>query len=200
MRLRNGIASAILACGLTLTGIAGAGAARAEAPTTAAMQPAPQAAVEALTLQQLLDLTRIEVHDLFPDATLMLADGSSPTGPTTDMTQVTDWRLIYNTNDSRSRIKSLEIDANLDGQINQPIYHTLPWGGVLDIRREIGLSPEEAYKVLQAAGHGNAYQYVALVKPLVFNPQLQYHFSNIRGGCDGFAVNVDNLAVNPICG
>jgi hypothetical protein len=203
MRLRIGFVSAAIACGLAVTGFAGASAARAVTPAPAHVHSAPAAphqAVEQLTLQQLLDLTRVEVHDLFPSATLMLADGSSPSGPTRDMTQVTAWRLIYNTNDAASRIKSLEIHANLDGQLNQPIYHTLPWGGVEPIRHEIGLSPEQAYAILVRAGHDNAYQYVSLVKPLVFNPQLQYHFSNIRGGCDGFAVNVDGHAVNPICG
>jgi hypothetical protein len=203
MRLKNSVVSAVVAVGLAVTGFAGASAAQAVTKTsrTAPAAPsAPSASNEQLTLQQLLDLTRTEVHDLFPNATLMLADGSSPTGPTRDMTQVTDWHLVYNTNDAASRIKSIELFAYLDGQINEPIYRTQPWGGVLPIRHEIGLSPEEAYAILVRAGHGNAYKYVSLVKPLVFRPELQYHFSNIRGGCDGFAVNVDGHAVNPICG
>ncbi|MQY10207.1 hypothetical protein SRB5_03140 [Streptomyces sp. RB5] len=202
MKLRNSVAAVIIACGLAATGIAGAGAAQAVSPAAAPTVSVRHEAKTAdqLSLQQLLDVVADEVRDTFPNATLMVADGSSPSGKTQDMSQVTDWRLVYNTNDSTSRIKSLELHATLEGEIDQPIYHTSPWGGVLPITAEVGLTPEEAYTILQDAGHGDAYQYVALVKPLVAQPHLQYHFSNIRGGCDGYAVNVDDLAVNPICG
>lgn len=66
-----------------------------------------------LTLQELLDAVRYEVHDLFPAATLMVAQGTSPSGSTKDMLNVTDWQLVYNTNDAASRIKSLQVHATL---------------------------------------------------------------------------------------
>ncbi|WP_438489956.1 hypothetical protein [Streptomyces sp. S186] len=199
MKLRNSLAVVIVACGLAVTGVAGTGAAQAATPASASVAHGVKAA-DQLSLQQLLDAAADEVHMTFPNATLMVADGSSPSGKTQDMSQVTDWRLVYNTNDGASRIKSIELHATLEGEIDQPVYHTSSWAGVMPITDQAGLTPDEAYTVLQDAGHGDAYQYVSLVKPLVARPHLQYHFSNIRGGCDGYAVNVDDLAVNPICG
>jgi hypothetical protein len=200
MKLRSRLAAIVVACGLAAGGIVGAGAAQAVPPAAAVSVRHEMRAADQLSLQQLLDAVADEVHYLFPQATLMVANGSSPSGKTKDMSQVTDWRLVYNTNDTASRIKSLEVHATLEGEIVGTIYHTSPWGGVLPITGEVGLTPEEAYAILQDAGHTGAYQYVALVKPLVARPHLQYHFSNIRGGCDGYAVNVDDFAVNPICG
>ncbi|MFK0289804.1 hypothetical protein ACIQU6_04825 [Streptomyces sp. NPDC090442] len=201
MKLRNGVAAVVVACGLAVTGIAGTGAAQATTPASAATPVSHGVkTADQLSLQQLLDAAADEVHTTFPHATLMVADGSSPSGKTQDMSQVTDWRLVYNTNNSASRIKSLELHATLGGEIDQPIYHTSSWAGVMPITDQAGLTPDEAYSILQDAGHGAAYQYVSLVKPLVARPHLQFHFSNIRGGCDGYAVNVDDLAVNPICG
>ncbi|PNE36989.1 hypothetical protein [Streptomyces noursei] len=199
MKLGNSVAAVIVACGLAVTGIAGTGAAQAATPASASVGQGAKAA-DQLSLQQLLDAAADEVHMTFPKATLMVADGSSPSGKTQDMSQVTDWRLVYNTGDGTSRIKSIELHATLEGEIDQPIYHTSSWAGVMPINGQAGLTPDEAYGILQDAGLGDAYQYVSLVKPLVARPHLQYHFSNIRGGCDGYAVNVDDLAVNPICG
>ncbi|WP_201304965.1 hypothetical protein [Streptomyces sp. GS7] len=53
-------------------------------------------AADQLSLQQLLAAAADEVHMTFPNATLMVADGSSPGAKTQDMSQVTDWRLVYN--------------------------------------------------------------------------------------------------------
>jgi hypothetical protein len=198
MKLRHGVALLVAACGFSMTGIAGAGAAQAVAPPSAAAVSAHDVRWAQMPLQQLLDLATHKVKGTFPDATLMLADGSSPTGPTRDMDQVTDWRLIYNTNDGGA-VKSLELYTTLEGEISHPVFRNQPWGGVVSIPADIGISPDLAYSILQDAGHRDAYQYVSLVKPLIAHPHLQYHFSNIRGGCDGFAVNVDDFAVNPIC-
>ena len=199
MRLRNGAAAVAVTCGLAVTGIAGAGAAQAVTPTTAAVKSAPHKSVQQMSLQQMLDVVRHQVQSSYPAATLMVAAGDSPSGKTKDMSKVTDWQLVYNTNDSSSEIQSVEVHATLQGDIGKQIPHTQPWGGVMAVRDEIGMTPEKAYSILQSAGYHDAYQYVSVVKPLVADARLQYHFSNTPGGCDGYAVNVDNRAVNPIC-
>ncbi|MBR7835439.1 hypothetical protein KDL01_19345 [Actinospica durhamensis] len=203
MKIKNILAATVVAGALATTGILGAGAAQAATPLRAAAPAATLAELRdahQLTLLELIDVVRYDVRESFPTSTLMLADGASPSGPTTDMYKVTDWRFVFNTNDPTSRIKSLQVNATLAGAIQPPTYYTAPWGGVASIPDWVGMSPELAYHILRTAGHGNAYQYVSLLKPLVANPQLQYHFSNIRGGCDGFAVNVNDGVVQPICG
>lgn len=200
MKLRRSVAVLVAACGLSVTGIAGAGAAQAVTPSGGPVAIARALrGEEQLSLQQLLDLATHKVRGTYPNASLMLADGASPTGSTRNMEDVTDWRLVYNTNDASSQVKSLELYTTLEGEISHPVLHNQPWGGVVRIPDQVGLSPDLAYSILMAAGHDDPYQYVSLVKPLIANPHLQYHFSNIRGGCDGFAVNVDDFAVNPIC-
>lgn len=201
MKFRNGVAVLIAACGFSLTGISGAGAAQAVTPP-AAVRAVPFAALRAdqqLTLQELLDRATHKVRGTYPNASLMLADGSSPTGPTRDMEKVTDWVLVYNTNDPSIPVKALKLFTDLEGDISAPELLNSPWGGVSRIPDQVGLSPELAYEILDYAGHGDAYEFVSLLKPLVANPHLQYHFSNRRGGCDGYAVFVDTYAVTPIC-
>lgn len=201
MKIRKIVAAMLVAGGLATTGLVGAGAAQAATSATTTVASLSQLrAADQLSLRQLLDVVGFEVRITFPNATLMVAEGGSPTGPTTDIANVTDWRLVYNTNDAAARVKSLEIHATLAGQIDAPIYHTAPWGGVVSIPDQVAMSPEQAYRILRDAGHGSAFQYVSLVKPLVAQPRLQYHFSNIRGGCDGYSVNVDDGLVQPICG
>ena len=201
MKIRNIVAAMLVAGGLATTGLVGTGAAQAATSATATVASLSQLrAADQLSLRQLLDVVGFEVRLTFPNATLMVAEGSSPTGPTSDIADVTDWRLVYNTNDDAARVKSLEIHATLAGQIDAPVYHTSQWGGVVAIPDQVGMSPEQAYRILRDAGHGHPYQYVSLVKPLVAQPRLQYHFSNIPGGCDGYSVNVDDGYVQPICG
>jgi hypothetical protein len=201
MKLRNGVAVLIAACGLSLTGVSGASAAQVVTPPAAVRADALGAlrADQQLTLQELLDRATHKVRGTYPNASLMLADGSSPTGPTRDMDKVTDWVLVYNTNDPSIPVKSLTLYTDLEGDISHPVLHNAPWGGVARIPDQVGLSPDLAYEILEYAGHGDAYEFVSLLKPLVANPHLQYHFSHHRAGCDGYAVNVDDYAVNPIC-
>ncbi|WP_143765126.1 hypothetical protein [Catenulispora acidiphila] len=199
MKLRRSVAVLVAACGFSLASIAGAAAQVATPSTTPVALSHVLRGEEQLSLQQLLDIASHKVRGTYPNATLMLADGASPTGSTRNMDEVTDWRLIYNTNDAGSPVKSLELYATLEGEISHPVLRDQPWGGTVSIPNQVGISPDLAYSILMDAGHNDPYQYVSLVKPLIANPHLQYHFSNIRGGCDGYAVNVDDYAVNPIC-
>ncbi|MGW1073671.1 hypothetical protein [Streptomyces sp. NPDC002537] len=201
MKLGKRFVAPVAVCALAATGVIGAGAAQAAPqaphPVTASAQRTVRV-VDELSLDQLTELVTDRVRLEYPGAKLMLADGSSPTGPTRDMSRVTDWRFVFNT--GQSAVRSVEITAKLDGEIGSLVTHRSPWGGVMVIDEPVDLTPAEAYDILRDAGHGQAFQYVSLVKPLVFKPHLQYHFSGIRGGCDGYAVNVDNHAVNRICG
>ncbi len=201
MKIRKIVAATVVAGALATSGIVGSAAAQAATATAVSVTARPDVrAANELTLLQLLDVVRYEVRMRFPSATLMVAEGRSPSGPTTDMAKVTDWQLVYNTNDASTPVKSLQIHATLAGEIDAPVYHSVPWGGVVAIPDRVGMSPEIAYSLLRQAGHGNPYAYVSLVKPLIANPRLQYHFSQTQGGCDGYAVNVDDGYVQPICG
>ncbi|ANZ13827.1 membrane protein [Streptomyces noursei ATCC 11455] len=93
MKLGNSVAAVIVACGLAVTGVAGTGAAQPATPASASVDHEVKAA-DQLSLPQLLDAAADEVHMTFPNAELMVADGSSPSGRTQDMSQVTEWRLV----------------------------------------------------------------------------------------------------------
>ncbi|GHC70458.1 hypothetical protein [Streptomyces cinnamoneus] len=203
MKLKARLVAPVAACAFVATGMLGAGAAQAAVPVVpVAAGPAAHVAqgVAQLSLQQLTELVTLRVHLEYPNAKLMLADGSAPGGRTQDVSKVTDWRFVFNTADRQSAVKSVQVKATLNGEVGPLTTYRAPWGGVAAIDGPTYLSPAQAYDILKRAGHGDAYQYVSLVKPLVAKPHLQYHFSNIRGGCDGYAVNVDDQVVNPICG
>ncbi|MEV5239065.1 hypothetical protein AB0K89_08110 [Streptomyces cinnamoneus] len=203
MELKARLVAPIAACAFVATGMLGANAAQAAVPVApSASGPAAHVAqgVTQLSLQQLTELVTLRVHLEYPNAKLLLADGSAPGGRTRDISKVTDWRFVFNTADRQSDVKSVQIKATLGGEVGPMTTYRSPWIGVAVIDGPTYLSPAQAYDILKRAGHGDAYQYVSLVKPVVAKPHLQYHFSNIRGGCDGYAVNVDDHAVNPICG
>ncbi|KJY41734.1 hypothetical protein VR41_11310 [Streptomyces sp. NRRL B-1568] len=198
MNLKNSVACALAACCLTAFGVTGMAGGTAQAAAFTAGHDGN--ATAQLSLQQLTDKVSARIKHDYPNAKLMLADGSSPSGPTKDMSKVTAWRFVFNTPDGPSGVKSVEVPADLSGKIGGIVKHPSPWGGVYAIDKRTPLTPAEAYDILRRAGHDQAYQYVSLVKPLVFKAHLQYHFSGKRGGCNGYAVNVDDHAVNPICG
>lgn len=92
MKFRRSVAVLVAACGLSVTGIAGAGAAQAVTPSAGPVAIAHALrGQEQLSLQQLLDLATHKVRGTYPNASLMLADGASPTGSTRNMEDVTDW-------------------------------------------------------------------------------------------------------------
>lgn len=191
MRVRNGLVSVVAAVSLAVLGTGGVSVAHAAGPSGTAPSSG-RAAVAAcqLTLAQLTSKVMAEVQAQYPSVTtLMLASGESPTGPTTVMTDVTHWEFVIN-NSAEGAVGSVDVLADLDGTISGMTTNAQRWGGVLPIIPPVTMEPTEAYSILQAAGHTDAYQFVSLVKPLVADPHLQYHFSNTLGG-QGYAVNTD---------
>ncbi|GAA2717065.1 MULTISPECIES: hypothetical protein [Streptomyces] len=155
------------------------------------------AAHRQLSLPQLIERATAKVRSMYPQAMLMVAEGDAPDGPTRDMAKVSHWRFVLNNRDN----SSAEISGNLDGTLGPVLRHGSRWIGVLAIDEPLTMTPAAAYERLAAAGHGTAYRYVSLVKPLGTPPwRLQYHFSGHPGGCDGYAVFVASGGVAPICG
>ncbi|GAA2139421.1 hypothetical protein GCM10009760_21660 [Kitasatospora kazusensis] len=211
MRLRTSLACTVAALSFAAMAGGGAGAAQAAAPRTA-LAPVGSAvpagaglrasAVRAqLTLAQLTDKVLAQVKAQYPTVTtLMLASGEAPGGPTTDMAQVTQWEFVVN-NTAQGPVGSVDVEADLGGTVSGITTHAQRWGGVLPITLPITMDPTEAYGIVATAGHPGPYQFVALVKPLVAGPHLQYHFSNVRGGNQGYSVNTDEPhTVSPIGG
>ncbi|MGW2369376.1 hypothetical protein ACWCZ5_27810 [Streptomyces sp. NPDC001667] len=150
-----------------------------------------------LSLLDLVGRATDRVRESDPQAVLLVAAGDSPSGPTRDMAKVTHWRFIFNNRDN----SSAEISGDLDGSLGPVIRHDSRWVGALPVDEEITMTPAQAYDRLEDAGHGEAFRYVSLVKPMGTPPwHLQYHFSNHPGGCDGYAVFVGSGEVSPICG
>ena len=202
MRARSRIAVAIAAAGLMVLGTGGMTAAQAVArPGVSAPSGLEGTRAVQLTLSQLTREVLDRVREDYPTVTtLMLASGESPSGPTRDMSDVTQWEFVLN-NSEQGAVGSVDVKADLDGAIFSVTTHAQRWGGVQPIALPVAMDPAEAYAILVEAGHTDAYQFVSLVKPLVANAHLQYHFSNIRGGSIGYAVNTDEPhTVSPILG
>ncbi|MFI2458289.1 hypothetical protein [Streptomyces sp. NPDC019539] len=191
--------SAVIAVVITVTGVQAAGVPPASAVHSPHLSTVENRATNQITLQELLDRVSVVVHNSFPKAELLVASGESPSGPTRDMSHVTDWRFIYSTGADLG-IKTVEVRATLSGQISRPINYKASWRGALPFRGSISLTPTDAYNILQEMGHREAYKYVALVTPLVGEQRRQYHFNRqIEGGCDGYAVGIDDHIAGPIC-
>jgi hypothetical protein len=202
VRVRNGLACVIAAASLAVLGTGGMTAAQA-AVRSGTSSPSHAEATRAaqLTLEQLTSEVMARVHSEYPTVTtLMLASGESPSGPTTTMTDVTQWEYVIN-NSTQGAIGSVDVKADLDGTIASVTTHAQRWGGVQPIALPVTMDPTEAYAILVEAGDGGPYQFVSLVKPLIANAHVQYHFSNMRGGSEGWAVNTDEPhTVSPILG
>ena len=201
--MRKTLGCTVAALGLAVLGGALSPAQAATTHTVPTLGVTHQAAHRAnqLTLSQLTDKVLEHVQAAYPTvSTLMLASGESPSGPTTDMAKVTRWDFVLN-NSVAGPIGSVEVAADLDGTVSGITPHAQRWGGVLPISLPITLQPAEAYAILAGAGHADAFQFVSLVKPLVPDARTQYHFSNVRGGSQGWAVDMNKPhEVRPILG
>ena len=199
--MRKTLGCTVAALGLAVLGgaLSPAQAATTHHNTHRAAQRA--AAAAQLTLAQLTDEVLEHVQAEYPTVTqLMLASGESPSGPTTDMAKVTHWDFVIN-NSVAGAVGSVEVAADLNGTVGGIRTHAQRWGGVLPINLPITLQPAEAYDILAGAGHAEAFQFVSLVKPLVPDARTQYHFSNVRGGSQGWAVDMNPPhEVRPILG
>lgn len=203
MRIRKTLGCTVAALGLAVLGGALSPAQAATGHPATTLGGTRQAAHRAaqLTLAQLTDVVLEHVQAEYPTvSTLMLASGESPSGPTTDMARVTRWDFVLN-NSVAGPIGSVEVAADLDGAVSGIRTHAQRWGGVLPITLPITLQPAEAYDILAGAGHADAFRFVSLVKPLVPDARTQYHFSNMRGGSQGWAVDMNPPhKVRPILG
>ncbi|GAA3078512.1 hypothetical protein GCM10020000_75070 [Streptomyces olivoverticillatus] len=149
MNLKNSVACALAACCLTAFGVTGMAGGTAQAAAFTAGHDGN--ATAQLSLQQLTDKVSARIKHDYPNAKLMLADGSSPSGPTKDMSKVTAWRFVFNTPDGPSGVKSVEVPADLSGKIGGIVKHPSPWGGVYAIDKRTPLTPAEAYDILRRA-------------------------------------------------
>ncbi|MEV4442279.1 hypothetical protein AB0K09_25385 [Streptomyces sp. NPDC049577] len=150
-----------------------------------------------LSLAELTERATAKVRPDHPQAVLMVAEGDAPAGPTRDMSRVSHWRFVFNDRGN----SSAEVSGDLDGTLGPVRVHGSRWVGALPIEEKVTMTPAEAYARLTAAGHGDAFRYVSLVKPMGTPPwRLQYHFSHHPGGCDGYAVFVTDGGTAPICG
>ncbi|WP_052070251.1 hypothetical protein [Streptacidiphilus albus] len=199
--MRKTLGCTVAALGLAVLGGALSPAQAATARHTTHRTAERAAAADQLTLAQLTDKVLEHVQAEYPTVTtLMLASGESPSGPTTDMAKVTRWDFVLN-NSVAGAIGSVEVAADLDGTVSGIRTNAQRWGGVLPIDLPITLQPAEAYDILAGAGHAEAFQFVSLVKPLVPDARTQYHFSNVRGGSQGWAVDMNRPhEVRPILG
>ncbi|MFF3748667.1 hypothetical protein [Streptomyces kronopolitis] len=183
--------------GLLLAGINGGSVQAATLPVSSVEAATTQQAA-ADDLAKMIRIVTRKVNEGHPTGTqFMLAQGTAPTGPTTDMSEFTQWYFVFNTDDSHT----IEVQASIDGEVRSISERPGHWGGVMPIGVSPKMSMQDAYALIQAAGYAKGFQFVSLVKPLIAEPHLQYHFENeFAGSGRGYAVNIDSGTVSPIFG
>jgi hypothetical protein len=170
-----------LAVVLAVAGLSWAAAPSAQAARTAPAAPAAMAAavggasdtasiVRALYspagFQQLIDEITAQVHAQYPRATLRSIVGTSPSGPTTSIRDVTSWQLNFN-----------DVDATGKNMIVKGAV-LLPYRNVLvttirnatvysrELTQPVGLSPHLATVLVRAAGYREPFRSIFYAQPI----------------------------------
>jgi hypothetical protein len=132
-----------------------------------------------LSLNELTEQAKaLSKTELEGETALMIMLGKCPSGPTTDMNEVTDWTFAFN---STERNASAMLFGHLDTEKfdESEVYAE---GSVLErdvIETPLGMTPAEAYKVLQEQHAVEGFQYVSLIRPLDHDEApLHYRISN----------------------
>lgn len=149
-----------LAAGATLVGVSAPGAQAAPVGaahgTTANRAGTVAALYSAAGFQSFLDAVTAQVHVSYPNAVLALADGLSPTGPTTRIDDVTTWKLGYRavTKDRTPVVVSAEV--TLKSRTATITAQPSPVFG-LHIQQPLRMSPFEAALRIRIAGYRAGY-------------------------------------------
>ncbi|MFJ9848584.1 hypothetical protein [Streptomyces sp. NPDC101150] len=133
---------------------------------------------------------------------LMLCLGECPDGPTKNMDEVTEWKIVFNdfpapTDDlEEAELWSYEVDGRTDtGQLGDVDVHDEEFLGNSAIHGTITMTPPEAYKILcEYRQEEEAFQWVSLRLP-PSSGHVGYNFLYDPLGHHGWAVNVDNRKV-----
>ncbi|MFJ9419976.1 hypothetical protein ACIRPT_38355 [Streptomyces sp. NPDC101227] len=135
---------------------------------------------------------------------LMLLLGECPSGPTTNMEEVTHWKIVFNDfpaptdNESPEEVELWSYEADGDtstGEINDIEVHQEEFLGNSAIHGTVTMTPEEAFKILcQYRQKEEPFQWVSLRLP-PSSGHVGYNFLYDPLGNKGWAVNIDNRKV-----
>ncbi|MFF3159661.1 hypothetical protein [Streptomyces sp. NPDC057910] len=130
----------------------------------------------------------------YPSAYLVEVDGKAPTGPTTDIADVTSWTYRFNDTIDGEHPFNISVEASLDGAIAEPQIRNSIWVGSTPLNPPIKMDPATADRLLKAAGYDGIYTYVTLRQPnaAAFAPHPLYIFDQITPAGRGY-VGVDTV-------
>lgn len=118
------------------------------------------------------------VTQRYPGAQLYEGDGISPSGPTTDVKNVNQWRFVFRTQDGGTAI----IKNRTWGEFGPIEYIPQPWLEDVVIPWPIKMDITEADRLLKQAGYTNPYGAVTLRWPLYPGIEEPYYIFGFPGG------------------
>ncbi|MFC9768901.1 hypothetical protein [Rhodococcus jostii] len=128
----------------------------------------------------------------------MEVDGSSPTGTTQSIANVTSWKFIFNdATDAHSR--SIFASVELPAHIASIETHDSVWVGSTTLEKFPTMNPNRAEELLRKAGYTQPYEFVTLRQPNVSAPSPHPLFIFGPLGATGYVgVDTVNGKVAPI--
>ena len=170
-----------LAVVVAVAGLSWAAAPSAQAAPTAPAAPAAKATAPAAAgdtagiasvlnspvgFQRLIDEITAQVHAQYPRATLRSIVGTSPSGPTTSIRDVTSWQLNFNDVDATGRnmiVRGAVLLPYRDVLVttiqNATVYSR-------ELTQPVGLSPHLATVLVRAAGYREPFHPIFYAQPI----------------------------------
>ncbi|MEP6632445.1 MAG: hypothetical protein ABJA89_18380 [Lapillicoccus sp.] len=204
-----------LAVVVAVAGLSWAAAPSAQAARTAPAAPAAEAAAAGVAgvvgdtagivtvlnspvgFQRLIDEITTQVHAQYPRATLRSIVGTSPSGPTTSIRDVTAWQLNFNDVDATGR------NMIVRGAVLLPyrtvVVTTIQNATVYsrELTQPVALSPHLATVLVRAAGYREPFRSVFYAQPIGRATAYPHPLAVVDPGGDLIGVDTVTRAVAP---
>jgi len=203
-RIGTGLTTVVAAAGLLWAAAPGAQAAPVAptAPvglTSGATNPAGtvRALYSAAGFQELIDSVKAQVHERYPNATFRDVVGSSPSGLTTSIRDVTTWQ--FNFNDVNGAGRSIIVratvflpswTATLTTQENATVYSR-------ELFQPVAMSPFLATVLMRIAGYREPFRTVVYAQPIGRSTAYPHPLFIVDQGADRIAVDTVTRVVAP---
>lgn len=201
-RIVTGLLAAVATAGLVGVGVPSAQAAPSTSAERAPAMTGPanpsgtlRALLSVAGFQALVDSVTAQVHAEYPNATLGDIVGSSPTGPTTSITDVTTWQFNFN-----------DVSGDSDHILVRATVFLPDWTATITVLRNtvlysqqltepVAISPFKATLLIRIAGYRKPFRTVIYAQPV--GPSYRHPLFIVDQGADLVAVDTVTRVVAP---